>query len=187
MTIYLLDLIALLYKPNWVADAHLRLLQVIILSIGPLLIGWLKHSSGVQVHVLKDVVSIVVWFDYWGVGAFHQVVLTVIVTQLIIFWVLSIIDGSDGSRTITFVFIGYLDMFNLLIFLIPKDWAIFEQSLLAVWYFELLQIFFELVSCSFGFLCSFGIFLIVFIVFELFKYLALIDFFFLNFLNEFSF
>jgi hypothetical protein len=80
-----------------------------------------------------------------------------------------------------------LDVLNLLIFLIAEDWAIFEQSLLAVWYFELLQIFFELISCSFGFLCSFGIVLIVFIVFELFKYLALIDFFFLNFLNEFSF
>ena len=187
MTIYLLDLIALLYKPNWVADAHLRLLQVIVLCISPLLIGWLKHSSGVQVHVLKDVVSIVVWFDYWWVGTFNQVVLTAIVTQLIIFWVLSVIDGSNGSRTITLVFIGYLDMFNLLIFLIAKDWAIFEQSLLAVWYFELLQIFFELISCSFGFLCSFAIFLIVFIVFELFKYLALINFIFLNFLNEFSF
>lgn len=187
MAIYLLDLVALLYKPYWVADAHLRLLQVIVLRISPLLIGWLKHSSGVQVHVLKDVVSIVVWFDYWWVSTFNQVVLTVIVTQLIIFWVLSVIDGSNGRRTITFVFIGYLDMFNLLIFLVAKDWAIFEQSLLAVWYFELLQIFFELVSCSFRFLCCLGIFLIVVIVFELFQYLALIHFIFLNFLNEFSF
>jgi hypothetical protein len=55
------------------------------------------------------------------VGAFDQVVLTVIVAQLIIVWVLSVIDGSNGSRTIAFVFIGYLDMFNLLIFLIAKD------------------------------------------------------------------
>ena len=38
MTIYLLDLIALLNKPYWVADTHLRLLQVIVLCISPLLI-----------------------------------------------------------------------------------------------------------------------------------------------------
>lgn len=187
MTIYLLDLIALLNKPYWVADTHLRLLQVIVLCISPLLIRWLQHSSGVQVHVLEDVVSIVVWFYYWWVGAFHQVVLAVIVAQLIVVWVLSVVDGGDGSRTIAFVFVGYLDVLNLLIFLVAEDWAIFEQSLLAVWYFELLQIFFELISCSFGFLCSFGIVWIVFIVFELVKYLALIEFFFLNFLNEFSF
>jgi len=103
------------------------------------------------------------------VGAFHQVVLAVIVAHLIIVWVLSVIDGGDGSGTVTLVFIGYLDVLNLLIFLIAEDGAIFEQSLLAVWYFELLQIFFELVSRSFGFLCSFGIVLIVFIVFELVK------------------
>lgn len=54
-------------------------------------------------------------------GAFHQVVLAVIVAQLIIVWVLSVVDGSDGSRTIAFVFIGYLDVLNLLIFLIAED------------------------------------------------------------------
>ena len=138
MTIYLLNLIALLNKPYWVADAHLCLLQVVVLCISPLLIRWLQHSSGVQVHVLENVVGIVVWFDYWWVGAFHQVVLAVIVAQLIIVWVLSVIDGSDGSGTVTLVFIRYLDVLNLLIFLIAEDWAIFEQSLLAVWYFELL-------------------------------------------------